>query len=192
MEIAFVSSNKLKIFLEKEQGNLTNKIVSKFTEKPANFIISMLIGNNVALVIYGIYMANLLEPLVATYLVSIPFLVLLIQIIVSSFLVLLVAEFLPKVVFSLFPNKLLKFFAIPAIIIIYFLYPLSIFINTISNFLISIIFGKSNSKEDVVFNRVDLDEYLEEHNEIAKQSIDGADPEIEILQNALDFSTLKV
>ena len=117
MEIAFVSSNKLKIFLEKEQGNLTNKIVSKFTEKPAHFIISMLIGNNVALVIYGIYMANLLEPLVVTYLVSIPFLVLLIQIIISSFLVLLVAEFLPKVVFSLFPNKLLKFFAIPAIII---------------------------------------------------------------------------
>lgn len=192
MEIAFVSSNKLKIFLEKEQGNLTNKIVSKFTEKPAHFIISMLIGNNVALVIYGIYMANLLEPWVAKYLVSIPFLILLIQVIISSFLVLLVAEFLPKVVFSLFPNKLLKFFAIPAIIIIYLLYPLSIFINAISNFLISNIFGKLNSKEDVVFNRVDLDEYLEEHNEIAKQSIDGVDPEIEILQNALDFSTLKV
>ncbi|RPG59151.1 MAG: HlyC/CorC family transporter [Flavobacteriales bacterium TMED191] len=192
MEIAFVSSNKLKIFLEKEQGNLTNKIVSKFTEKPTHFIISMLIGNNVALVIYGIYMANLLEPMVAKYLVSIPFLVLLIQVIISSFLVLLVAEFLPKVVFSLFPNKLLKFFAIPAIIIIYLLYPLSIFINTISNFLISNIFGKLNSKEDVVFNRIDLDEYLEEHNEIAKQSIDGVDPEIEILQNALDFSTLKV
>ncbi len=192
MEIAFVSANKLKIFLDKEQGNLTNKIVSKFTEKPTSFIISMLIGNNIALVIYGIYMANLLEPWIAQYLSAIPFLVLLIQVVVSSFIVLLVAEFLPKVVFSLFPNKLLKLFAFPAIIIIYVLYPLSILINTISNFLISNFFGKHSKNEDLVFNRVDLDEYLDEHNKIAKKSIDGVDPEIEILQNALDFSTIKV
>ena len=70
MEIAFVSSNKLKIFLEKEQGSIANKIVSKFTEKPTNFIISMLIGNNVALVIYGIYMAYLLEPVIEQYIIS--------------------------------------------------------------------------------------------------------------------------
>ena len=192
MEIAFVSSNKLKIFLDKEQGNLTNKIVSKFTEKPTSFIISMLIGNNIALVIYGIYMANLLEPWIDEHLVSIPFLVLLIQVIASSFIVLLVAEFLPKVVFSLFPNKLLNLFAFPSIIIIYLLYPFSIFINAISNFLISNLFGKNLHNEELVFNRVDLDDYLEEHNEIAKKSTDGVDPEIEILQNALDFSTIKV
>ena len=102
MEIAVVSSNKLKIFLDKEQGSVTNKIVSKFTEKPTNFIISMLIGNNVALVIYGIYMADLLDPLISKYIISIPFFVLLIQVVVSSFLVLLVAEFLPKVFFLYF------------------------------------------------------------------------------------------
>ena len=192
MEIAFVSSNKLKIFLDKEQGNLTNKIVSKFTEKPTSFIISMLIGNNIALVIYGVYMANLLEPWIGKNLVAIPFVVLLIQVVVSSFIVLLVAEFLPKVVFSLFPNKLLKFFAFPAIIIIYLLYPLSIFINMLSNLLISNLFGKSSNNKEPAFNRVDLDEYLEEHNKIAKKSIDGVDPEIEILQNALDFSNIKV
>ena len=185
-------NNKLKIFLDKEQGNLSNKIVSKFTEKPTSFIIPMLIGNNIALVIYGIYMANILEPWIIHNLVSIPFVVLLIQVVVSSFIVLLVAEFVPKVVFSLFPNKLLKLFAFPAIILIYLLYPLSIFINSISNFLIFNLLGRHFTNEKSVFNRVDLDEYLEEHNEIAKQSVEGIDPEIEILQNALDFSTIKV
>ena len=116
MEIAFVSANKLKIFLDKEQGDLTNKIVSSFTKKPSSFIVSMLIGNNIALVIYGIYISNLLEPIVELHIVSIPFFVLLIQVVISSFLVLLVAEFLPKVVFSLFPNRLLKVFAFPGII----------------------------------------------------------------------------
>jgi len=118
MEIAFVSSNKLKIFLDKDKGNLTNKIVSKFTENSTNFIISMLIGNNVALVVYGIYMADLLEPIIASYIISIPFFVLIIQVVISSLLVLLVAEFLPKVFFSLFPNRLLQIFAFPAFIII--------------------------------------------------------------------------
>ena len=81
MEIAFVSANKLKIFLDKEQGNLTNKIVSKFTEKPNSFIISMLIGNNIALVVYGIYMANLIEPWISQFLPSIPLLILFTQVV---------------------------------------------------------------------------------------------------------------
>ena len=101
MEIAFISSNKLKIFLDKEQGTLANKIVSKFTENSTNFIISMLIGNNVALVIYGIYMADLLDPIISTYIITIPFFVLIIQVIVSSFLVFLVAEFFFSVVVKL-------------------------------------------------------------------------------------------
>ena len=192
MEIAFVSSNKLKIFLDKEQGDFINKIVSKFTDNPTNFIVSMLIGNNVALVVYGIYMANFLEPIILNYIISIPFFVLVIQVIVSSFLVLLFAEFLPKVFFSLFPNRLLKLFALPATIIIKVLYPFSIFINTISNFLIKLIFSKSLIDEKLAFNRIDLDEYLEEHNAIAKTSTTGIDPEVEILKNALDFSNIKV
>ena len=192
MEIAFVSSNKLKIFLDKEQGSFANNIVSKFTENPSNFIISMLIGNNVALVIYGIYIADLLEPIIARHIISIPFFVLFIQVIMSSILVLLVAEFLPKVIFSLFPNRLLKLFALPAIIFITVLYPFSLFIKIISNFLIKLIFPQSTIDEKPVFNRVDLDQYLEEHNEIAKQSTKGIDTEVEILQNALDFSNIKV
>ncbi len=192
MEIAFVSSNKLKIFLEKEQGSIANKIVSKFTEKPTNFIISMLIGNNVALVIYGIYMAYLLEPVIEQYITSIPFFILLIQVIVSSVLVLLVAEFLPKVIFSLFPNRLLNIFAIPAFMVVKLLYPFAVCINLISNFLIKLMFSKSSEDEEPVFKRVDLDDYLDEHNKITKQSTEGVDPEVEILQNALDFSNIKV
>tara|TARA_B100000427_G_scaffold56599_1_gene44199 strand:+ start:1848 stop:3104 length:1257 start_codon:yes stop_codon:yes gene_type:complete len=192
MEIAFVSSNKLKIFLDKDKGNLTNKIVSKFTENSTNFIISMLIGNNVALVVYGIYMADLLEPIIASYIISIPFFVLIIQVVISSLLVLLVAEFLPKVFFSLFPNRLLQIFAFPAFIIIKILYPFSVAIHVISNFVIKLIFSKSTKEEKPVFNRIDLDAYLEEHTKIAKKSISGIDPEIEILKNALDFSNIKV
>tara|TARA_B100000674_G_C37914896_1_gene950387 strand:- start:177 stop:1376 length:1200 start_codon:yes stop_codon:yes gene_type:complete len=192
MEIAFVSSNKLKIFLDKEQGSTTSKIVSKFTDKSTHFIISMLIGNNVALVIYGIYMSDLLEPIIHKYLITIPLLILIIQVIVSSFLVLLIAEFLPKVFFSLFPNRLLKIFAIPAYIVVKILYPFSIFISFISSFLIKLIFPKNIPYEKPVFKRVDLDAYLEEHNKISQKSNGSVDPEIEILQNALDFSNIKV
>jgi len=192
MEIAFVSSNKLKIFLDKEHGSLTNNIVSRFTENPSDFIISMLIGNNVALVIYGIYMSDLLEPAIERHIISIPFFILFIQVILSSILVLLVAEFLPKVIFSIFPNRLLKLFALPAIIFIKLFYPFSLFIKIIANFLIRLIFPHSTIDEKPVFNRVDLDQYLEEHNEIAKKSTQGIDTEVEILKNALDFSNIKV
>ena len=192
MEIAFVSSNKLKIFLDKEQGSRTSKIVSKFTDKSTHFIISMLIGNNVALVIYGIYMSDLLEPIIYKYLITIPLLILIIQVIISSFLVLLIAEFLPKVFFSLFPNRLLKIFAVPAFIVVKILYPFSIFISFISSFLIKLIFPKNIPYEKPVFKRVDLDAYLEEHNKISQKSNGSIDPEIEILQNALDFSNIKV
>jgi len=192
MEIALVASNKLKIFLDKEQGNLTNNIVSNFTEKPTNFIISMLIGNNIALVIYGIYMANILEPVIMGYITSIPFFVLFIQVILSSLLVLFIAEFLPKVIFSLLPNRLLKLFALPAVLVIKIFYPFSLFIKIISNFLIKLIFKKSSVDEKLMFSRLDLDAYLDEHNRIAKTSTKGIDPEVEILQNALDFSNTKV
>ncbi|MBJ05022.1 MAG: hemolysin [Flavobacteriales bacterium] len=191
MEIAFVSSNKLKIFLDKDQGNLSNNIVSRFTDNPNKFIISMLVGNNIALVIYGIYISNLLDPFIVKNIVSIPFFVLLIQVLISSFLVLLFAEFLPKVIFSIFPNRLLKIFAIPAVMLISLLYPFSLFMNTIANFLI-LLFGKHAIPSPNVFNRIDLDEYLEEHNTWAKKSLEGVDPEVEILQNALDFSNIKV
>ena len=192
MEIALVASNKLKIFLDKEQGRMTNKMVLNFTENPTNFIITMLIGNNIALVVYGIYMAYLLEPIIATHIIAIPFFVLLIQVIFSSLLVLLVAEFLPKVIFSLFPNRLLKLFAFPAAIVIKLFAPFSLFVKMISNFLIKILFKSSSKDQKLMFSRVDLDAYLEEHNEIAKDSNEGIDPEVEILKNALDFSSIKV
>ena len=159
MEIAFVSSNKLKIFLDKDQGNLSNTIVSRFTDNPNNFIISMLVGNNIALVIYGIYMSNLLDPFIVRHIVSVPIFVLLIQVLISSFLVLLFAEFLPKVIFSLFPNRLLKIFAIPGVITIAILYPFSLFMNTIANILLMILLGKHSLKAPKVFNRIDLDIY---------------------------------
>ena len=192
MEIAFVSSNKLKIFLEKEQGRFINKIVSSFTDNSTNFIISMLIGNNIALVIYGIYMANILEPIILRMITHSSFLVLLIQVIISSFIVLLFAEFMPKVIFSGFSNKLLKVFALPAFFVIRLLYPLSVFIQLISSFLITTFFSNYSKDEKTAFKRVDLDDYLEAHTKYNDSQSVEIEPEVEILKNALEFSTIKV
>ena len=192
MEIAFVSSNKLKIFLEKEQGKFINRIVSSFTENSTNFIISMLIGNNIALVIYGIYMADSLEFIIANNITNLPFLIVIIQVVISSFIVLLFAEFLPKVIFSGFSNKLLKLFAIPTFVFIKISYPLSLIVQIISNFLIKLFFSKYSFDDTIVFKRVDLDDYLEEHTKSIHGQINNLNPEVEILKNALDFSTVKV
>lgn len=192
MEIAFVSSNKLKIFLEKEQGKWINKIVSNFTENSTNFIISMLIGNNIALVVYGIYMSNMLEEFIVISITNVPLMIMFIQVIISSFIVLLFAEFLPKVIFSGFSNRLLKLFAVPTFFIIKITYPLSLMVQIISNFLIKLFSSKYSIEERMVFKRVDLDDYLEEHtNSIRKDSLE-LDSEVEILKNALDFSDVMV
>ena len=192
MEIAFVSSNKLKIFLEKEQGKWINKIVSNFTENSTNFIISMLIGNNIALVVYGIYMSNMLEEFIIISITNVPLMIMFIQVIISSFIVLLFAEFLPKVIFSGFSNRLLKLFAVPTFFIIKITYPLSLMVQIISNFLIKLFSSKYSIEDRMVFKRVDLDDYLEEHtNSIRKDSLE-LDSEVEILKNALDFSDVMV
>ena len=192
METAFASSNKLKIYLEKGEGKYTNSIVSKFTERPSNFIISMLIGNIISIVVFSTYFSLIIKPFIILSLSSNPYLVLLFQVLITSFFVLIIADFLPKVIFFIFPNQLLSFFAFPAILAVKLFYPFSIVINYIANLFLNKFLGFNSTSTDFSFSRVDLDDYLEEHNEILKNSNTNIEPEIEILKNALNFSKTRV
>ena len=122
MEIAFIASNKLHIELMKKRGELNARILSYFLEKPSRFIATMLVGNNIALVVYGIEMAKILEPYIECYLTSNDILVLIVQTFVSTLLVLVTAEFIPKVLFSINANRFVRLFAIPAALSYFGLY----------------------------------------------------------------------
>ena len=189
MEIAYVTSNKLHLELLKQKGGFGAKFVAPLLNNPSRFIATMLVGNNIALVVYGIEMANLIEPKIRVY-TDLNFLVILIQTIISSLMVLITAEFLPKVFFEINANRLLKFFIIPVWIIYYFLfYPTSIILN-ISNFFLKVFFSSTNKDTKPVFARVDLHKFIEELTK-AKSNSENIDPEIQIFQNALDFSQIK-
>ena len=187
MEIAFFSSNKLKIALDKESGTRSEKIIFNFLNNQSHFITTMLIGNNIALVVYGLFMAKILnQPL--TIIFQNQFLIGFFEILLSSILVLVVAEFIPKAIFSILSNRMLKIFAVPALLMYKLLTPIVFTITVISSFLLKL-FGINKAEEKIDFNRVDLDNYLEQHYNENQEDIN---PEVEILKNALDFSKIKV
>jgi len=191
MEIAFVSANRLQIELENKQGSLTSRIIAYFLEHPKKFIASMLVGNNIALVVYGIYMGELIMNTFALgTLLTTPWLGLLIQTIISTLIILFTAEFLPKAIFSAVPNRMLSFFAIPMVPIFILLYLPAVFITWLSRMFLGKLLKKNTHNERVEFGRVDLDHFIRE----ATQRIDSEedlDHEIQIFQNALDFSKVK-
>jgi putative hemolysin len=191
MEIAFISSNKIYLELEKKQDNFISKIIAKLTEKPSKFIAAMLIGNNIALVVYGFFMGALLMRWIDSmgFYFS-DFLNLLIQILISTFIVLITAEFLPKVFFQIYANSLMKFFAIPA----YFFYVLFYFISTffiwISDFILKKFFGTDGDQVQLFFSKTELGNYITEQMSSVEEN-DEVDSEIQIFQNALEFSGVK-
>ena len=187
LEIAFISSNKLKIELDSKQGHLNARILSFFASKSSSFIGTMLLGNNVALVVYGIAMARAMEPSLINWVGDNEGLILLLQTVVSTLLVLITAEFLPKTVFRINPNKILSFFAIP-LLIIYWLLWIPVFLTIgFSELVIGLFIKKDSTSDKVVFGKVDLDDYLSEVAEIATEN-DEIDYEVRLFQNALNFS----
>jgi putative hemolysin len=192
MEIAYVSSNKVHIAIEKQQDGFLSKILQKITKRPSKFIATMLIGNNIALVIYGFFMGDLLMGYIATYLTIEPngFLALFIQTIVSTVVILLTAEFLPKVFFQIYANNLVKFFALP----VYFFYIIfsiiSEFVIWITDKLLKLVFKTDGDEVQLSFSKVELGNYISEQMETVKTE-DEVDSEIQIFQNALDFSEVK-
>ena len=131
MEIAFISANKLKLELDKKSKNFSSKIISVFTKQESHFIVSMLIGNNIALVVYGVMMANFLEYNLSEFIGS-AFLLIIAQTIISTLIILVVAEFIPKAIFRINSNRVLKFFSLPLIISYLLLYPFILLMITLS------------------------------------------------------------
>jgi putative hemolysin len=194
LEMAFVSSNKLIIELDKTKGLLSGKINSKLIKHPSDFIATMLVGNNISLVIYGIVMAIIIEPFVFKILPanwSSEFIILIIQTILSTLLILIVAEFLPKVLFRINPNNILKFFALPAIIFYYLFYPIVHFIVFLSKLLLKSFEKEDFSTEPLVFSSIDLGNYVKDVN---KESLEKneIEHELQIFQNAIEFPNIKV
>jgi len=188
MEIAFVSANKLRIELKVKQGSITGKIYSYFLKNASKFIGCMLVGNNIALVIYGITMARIIEPYLQDHLND--FGVLIVQTITATILVLVTAEFIPKTLFRINPNQVLNIFAVPAVIAYVVLFiPVLITIG-LSEFILKKFFKVKLISTEPAFGKVDLDEYVSPV-EAAKPRKEE-DPEIQIFRNALDFSKVKL
>jgi len=190
IEIAFVSANRLKIELDKNKGIFSAKILANFLKQPAKFIGAMLLGNNVALVIYSIIMAKFLEPLIVASVADNEVAILLIQTIISTLVVLFFAEFLPKTLFRINPNKVLTIAAIPLTIVYYVLYPFTYFTVGISNLILKL-FKVDTSESDLAFSKVDLEDFVANIQE-REEAGEEIDSEIQIFKNALGFSEVKV
>ena len=190
MDIAYVSSNRLNLEIEKKQKGLIPKILSIITKDPSRFISTMLIGNSFALVIYGLFMGQfIIDYLSFLFSPSMNELtVLLLQTIISTLLILIAAEFIPKVLFQIYSNFSMKIFSIPAYIFYIILYPITGLVIIISNFILKTFFKVNTDESEFSFSKVELENYIE--NEIDK-SDNNLDSEIEIFQNALELSEIK-
>lgn len=192
MEIAFVSSNKLRFEMDRNEQSITSRILSIFYHNPNNFISTMLVGNNIALVIYGILMAELIEQnLLAGYITN-EFLLVLTQTIISTLIILVTGEFLPKTLFKINPNFTLSLFAIPTFICYIVLYPISKFASGISGVLLLLTGTKINKEaSEKAFTKVDLDHFIQSSIENSANE-EEINTEVKIFQNALDFSSIKI
>ncbi|RKR09770.1 CBS domain containing-hemolysin-like protein [Flavobacterium sp. 90] len=191
MEIAFISSNKIYLEIEKKQDNFLSQILTKLTENPSKFIAAMLIGNNVALVVYGFFMGDLiLKCIISLGFHFSDFSSLLIQTITSTFIVLMTAEFLPKVFFQIYANTLIKAFALPAYLFYRLFYYISTFFIWISDFVLRKFFKTEGDQTQLYFSKIELGNYITEQMNSVEDD-DEVDSEIQIFQNALEFSGVK-
>lgn len=190
LEIAFITSNKLRIELESKQGSYAAKILSYFAKYPSRYLGTMLLGNNIALVIFGIYMDEELEHVIGQV-ISSRVLIVLLSTFLSTMIILVIAEYLPKNFFRMNPNGTLTIFAFPLSIVYGLLYPIVMITVGISEFLLKKIFRVKIEKEDAAFTMIDLDNYVREGNSATIEKKADMDHEIQIFQNALDFSSVK-
>lgn len=192
MEIAFVSSNKLRFEMDRSEQSITSRILSIFFHNPNNFISTMLVGNNIALVVYGILMAELIEQRLLAGWIDNELILVLIQTIISTLIILVTGEFIPKTLFKINPNFTLNLFAIPAFICYILLYPVSKLASMCANLLLRICGTKVNKEDSAkAFTKVDLDYFIQSS---IQEANDGQeiDTEVKIFQNALDFSNIKI
>ena len=198
MEIAYVSANKIHIEIEKKQEGILAIILDRLTRKPSKFIATMLIGNNISLVVYGLFMGDLLMNWFTSMLPSSNNFVqimltdfsLFTQTLISTIIILLTAEFFPKVIFQIYANTLIKLFAVPA----YFFYQLfsvlSEFVIKVSDAVLKTFFKTDGDEVQLAFSKIELGDYITEQMETVEEE-DEVDSEIQIFQNALEFSEVK-
>ena len=191
MEIAFVSVDKLRFEMDKREG-LTSAILSYFFRNPNNFISTMLVGNNIALVIYGIFMASLIDTYLLSHVISNEFLSLLVQTVLSTLVILVTGEFLPKTLFKINPNFILRLFALPLMVCYIVLFPISKLASGLSSVFLRLLGLKVNKEDSArAFGKVDLDYFVQNSIEHAADE-EKLDTEVKIFQNALDFSNVKI
>ena len=191
MEIAFVSSNKIYLEIEKKQDNFLSNILTKLTEKPSKFIATMLVGNNISMVVYGFFMGDIVMKWIQSFPFQLSnFASLLIQTLISTLIVLITSEFLPKVFFQVYSNSLMKFFAIPSYIFYITFNFISTFVIWISDFILKKFFNTEGDYVPSFFSKVELGNYINEQMS-SVQDHEEVDSEIQIFQNALEFSGVK-
>ncbi len=194
MEIAFVSANKIFLEIEKQQAGFNAKFLNFITKNPSRFIATMLVGNNISLVIYGIFMGDRILQLFFPETLSgegISIRIVFIQTVISTIIILITAEFLPKVFFQQFSNVLIKIFAFPTAFFYALFSPITTMIIKLSDLILVKFFSTKGDQVQLTFSKIELGNYIEEQLESTKD-IDNVDSEIQIFQNALDFSEVKV
>jgi CBS domain containing-hemolysin-like protein len=190
MEIAFIASNRLKVEMDRSKGTLNGRILGIFYKNESHFIATLLLGNNVSLVIFGISAAALLNPIISNWGITSEGVVLIIQTTLSTLLVLSIAEFLPKALVQINPNGYLKFTSIIMISLYWILYLPTQMIVFLSNGFLKLVKSEGDDNSQKVFSKVDLEHYVQDINERIKEEQEFGN-EMQILQNALDFSNLK-
>lgn len=186
MEIAYVSSNKIHIEIEKMQKNLVAVVLKRITERPSKFITTMLVGNNICLVVYGLYMGELLVNLLPLQGVT----ALVVHTAISTLVILLTAEFTPKVFFQIYANTFLRVFAFPAYFFYVIFSPISEFVVWLSDSILRVFFKTEGDEVQLSFSKIELGNYISEQMETVDDR-EELDTEIQIFQNALDFSELR-
>lgn len=189
MEIAFITSNKLKIELENKKGSIPARIFSYFSKHPSRYLGTMLMGNNIALVVFGIYMEKALSD--SMHIVTDnAVMILLIQTLISTMVILLFGEFIPKNLFRIYANNTLNIFAIPVVVVYAILYPIIFFTIETSEYLLKKVFKVELSNDHLTFGRIDLDNYLSEAITSSGHK-NNVEHEVKIFKNALDFNEVK-
>ena len=189
MEIAFLTSNKLRIELESKQGSISARIFSYFIKRQADFIAAMLVGNCISLVVFGLFMSGILTPAIRQFIHS-EALVLIIQTTISTLFILITAEYLPKNLFRKNPNGVLNFFAFPVFILYFILYPVVFITISIADLLLRFLFRVKKEEGVVAYGRIDLDNLVREST-VRISEKQELEHEVQIFKNALDFSEVK-
>ena len=195
MEIAFVSANKLKIEVDKKKGLRSGKILAGFVKNPSKFLSTLLLGNNFALVLYGIAMAKLISPYIEKFLgvYAGRYSVLFIQTMIATLVILITAEFIPKTLFRINPNGILRVFAVPLNLFYILFYPVIYLFISSSRFILKHVFHLKMEEDSYTFTPMDLDMYIDDFSQQdEEEQEEGSVVETQFMKNAIDFRDVKL